>query len=364
MILNRISIINYKNLAQIELECAPKLNCFIGHNGMGKTNLLDAVYYLSFCKSASNPIDSQNIRHGEDFFVIQGSYQTEKGEEEEVYCGMKRGRKKQFKHNKKEYQRFADHIGLIPLVMVSPDDASLIVGGSDERRKFMDMVISQYDKAYLDALIHYNKTLQQRNSLLKADAEPDADLMNVLEEMLAKDGNVIFEKRTDFVHEFILQFQEIHAAITLGKEVVSLCYQSDLQKDDLKRLLENSRAKDRIMGYTLKGTHKDDLLMGLGNYAIRREGSQGQNKTYLTALKLAQFMFLKHHGSNTTPILLLDDIFDKLDALRVEQIVRLVSEPDFGQIFVTDTNRDHLEEIVGGLEGEHKVFHVENGTVS
>lgn len=330
---------------------------------MGKTNLLDAVYYLSFCKSASNPIDSQNIRHGEDFFMIQGSYQTDDGGVDEVYCGMKRGRKKQFKYNKKEYQRFADHIGLIPLVMVSPDDATLISGGSDERRRFMDMVISQYDKAYLDALIHYNKTLQQRNSLLKADAEPDADLMNVLEEMLAADGNVVFEKRTHFVREFIPQFQQIHATISQGKETVSLHYESDAQKGDLKELLKKNRAKDRIMGYTLKGTHKDDLVMQLGDYAIRREGSQGQNKTYLTALKLAQFMFLRHHGNQTTPILLLDDIFDKLDVLRVEQIVRMVSEPDFGQIFVTDTNRDHLEEIVGKLKGAHKVFHVENGDV-
>ncbi len=363
MILKHISILNYKNLEQVEQDFSPKLNCFFGLNGMGKTNLLDAIYYLSFCKSAGNPIDSQNICHGQDFFMIQGFYESPDGSPEEIYCGQKRHQKKQFKRNKKEYTRLSDHIGFLPLVMVSPSDSELIAGGSEERRRFIDVVISQYDKEYLDALIRYNKALQQRNSLLKSDLPMDEELYLVWEETMAVAGEVVYRKRKSFIEEFIPIFQSFYSFISQDKEQVGLSYFSHAQENSLLEVLKNSRYKDRIMGYTLKGIHKDELTMSLGDFAIKREGSQGQNKTYLIALKLAQFDFLKRTG-NKTPLLLLDDIFDKLDASRVEQIVKLVAGDNFGQIFMTDTNREHLDDILKKIDSDYKMFEVNNGIVS
>lgn len=364
MWLKRISILNYKNLEQVDLAFSRKMNCIIGRNGMGKTNLMDAVYYLSFCKSATNPIDSQNICHDQDFFVVQGFYETDDGDPEEVYCGLKRRQKKLFKRNKKEYTRLSDHIGLIPLVMVSPADSLLIAGGSEERRRFMDVVISQFDREYLDALIRYNKALLQRNTLLKAEVEPEEELMAVWEEAMAASGEVVYRKRREFIDEFIPVFQSYYSYISQGREQVSLAYESHAAEGNLLELLAASRQRDRIMGYSLKGVHKDDLIMQLGDFPIKREGSQGQNKTYLIALKLAQFEFLKRTGSHTTPIVLLDDIFDKLDASRVEQIVKLVAGDSFGQIFITDTNRDHLDKILKKIEGDYKLFEVDNGMVN
>lgn len=363
MILKRISILNYKNLEQVELSFSPKLNCFFGQNGMGKTNLLDAVYFLSFCKSAGNPIDSQNICHDADFFVIQGFYEAADGTPEEIYCGMKRRQKKQFKRNKKEYTRLSDHIGFLPLVMVSPADSELIAGGSDERRRFMDVVISQYDKEYLDALIRYNKALVQRNTLLKSEQPVEEELFLVWEEMMAQAGEVVFRKREAFIHEFIPIFQSFYSFISQDREKVGLSYDSHARDASLLEVLKESRARDQIMGYSLRGVHKDELNMLLGDFPIKREGSQGQNKTYLVALKLAQFDFLKRTGT-TVPLLLLDDIFDKLDASRVEQIIKLVAGNSFGQIFITDTNREHLDRILHKVGSDYKMFRVEQGTVA
>lgn len=362
MILNRITILNYKNLEQVELSFSPKLNCLFGRNGMGKTNLLDALYFLSFCKSAGNPVDSQNIRHEADFFMIQGFYEEENGELEEIYCGMKRRQKKQFKRNKKEYSRLADHIGFIPLVMVSPADQELILGGSEERRRFMDVVISQFDKAYLEALIRYNKALAQRNVLLKSDLPVDEELFSVWEEMMAQAGEVVFAKREAFIREFTPIFQDFYAYISQDHEAVTLTYESHARDTSLYEVIRQSRQRDQIMGFSLKGIHKDELVMQLGGYPLRREGSQGQNKTYLVALKLAQFDFLKRMG-RTTPLLLLDDIFDKLDAHRVEQIVKLVAGKRFGQIFISDTNREHLDAILQKVESDYRIFKVEDGRV-
>ena len=363
MILKRISILNYKNLEQVELSFSPKLNSFFGQNGMGKTNLLDAVYFLSFCKSAGNPIDSQNICHDADFFVIQGFYEAADGTPEEIYCGMKRRQKKQFKRNKKEYTRLSDHIGFLPLVMVSPADSELIAGGSDERRRFMDVVISQYDKEYLDALIRYNKALVQRNTLLKSEQPVEEELFLVWEEMMAQAGEVVFRKREAFIREFIPIFQSFYSFISQDREKVGLSYDSHARDASLLEVLKESRARDQIMGYSLRGVHKDELNMLLGDFPIKREGSQGQNKTYLVALKLAQFDFLKRTGT-TVPLLLLDDIFDKLDASRVEQIIKLVAGNSFGQIFITDTNREHLDRILHKVGSDYKMFRVEQGTVA
>ena len=363
MWLKRISILNYKNLEQVELAFSHKMNCIIGKNGMGKTNLLDAVYYLSFCKSATNAIDSQNILHDRDFFVVQGFYETDQGEPEEVYCGLKRRQKKQFKRNKKEYSRFSDHIGFLPLVMVSPADSELIAGGSDERRRFMDVVISQYDKEYLEALIRYNKALAQRNTLLKSESPIEEELFLVWEEMMAQAGEIVFRKREAFIEEFIPIFQSFYSFISQDKEQVGLSYDSHARDASLLEVLKQSRERDKIMGFSLRGIHKDELNMLLGDFPIKKEGSQGQNKTYLVALKLAQFDFLKRTG-RTIPLLLLDDIFDKLDASRVEQIVKLVAGDSFGQIFITDTNREHLDRILQKVGSDYKIFRVDQGVIN
>ena len=363
MQLNKLSIINYKNIEAATLDLSAKLNCFIGHNGEGKTNLLDAVYYLSFCRSAFNPKDSEVMRHDADYFVLEGDYTTDGGDKEQVYCGMKRGTKKHFKRNKKEYKRLSMHIGQVPLIFVSPADATLIDGGSEERRRLMDVVISQYDTPYIEDLNRYNKALQQRNKLLKQEEEPDSTLMELLEMQMAEYGEAIYKKRAAFVEELTPVFQRIYQTICENREQVSLEYVSHCQRGSLLDVIRRDRAKDRIMGYSLHGIHKDDLVMKLADYPIRREGSQGQNKTYVLALKLAQFDFLRRTSGNNTPLLLLDDIFDKLDSSRVEQIVRLVSGDDFGQIFITDTNRDHLDKILQGSSFSYKIFSVEGGEI-
>lgn len=373
MILKRLSILNYKNIGEAQLELSPKMNCFIGSNGMGKTNVLDAVYYLSFCRSASNPIDSQVIRHEEPFCMIEGQYQTVGAESQEpmanseqltISVGMKRGQKKHFKRNKKEYKRLSEHIGLIPLVVVAPADAMLIEGGSEERRKLMDMVIAQYDRSYIDALSRYNNALQQRNILLKMeDPAPDPLLMQLWEEQMAEAGETMYEKRRAFVDELIPLFQEYYQHISGGQERVGLTYVSHCQRGPLLEVIQRDRHKDMAVGYSLHGVHRDDLEFTLDGHLMKREGSQGQNKTYVIALKLAQFDFLKRTGAKTTPLLLLDDIFDKLDAQRVEQIVRLVSNDNFGQIFITDTNRDHLDQILSTTSLDYKIFHVSQGEV-
>ena len=364
MILNKISIINYKNIKEATLDLSPKMNCLIGMNGVGKTNLLDAVYYLSFCRSAYTSIDSQVIRHGEPFFVLEGSYESDLGDPMQVYCGMKQGTKKHFKRNKKEYKRLSEHIGIIPLIFVSPADTLLIEGGSEERRRLMDVVISQYDRGYIDALNQYNKALQQRNTLLKQENEPDEMLMGICEEQMAEAGKVVYEKRDAFVKELIPLFQHIYQSVSEDREAVSLNYISHCQRGDLLDVIRRDRFKDRAVGYSLHGIHRDDLEMTLGGYPIKREGSQGQHKTFVIALKLAQFSFLKRTPGNTTPLLLLDDIFDKLDANRVEQIVRLVSSDEYGQIFITDTNRDHLDKILSRTGFDYKIFSVDNGEIS
>ena len=375
MILRKLSILNYKNISEATLELSPKMNCFIGHNGVGKTNLLDAVYYLSFCRSASNPVDSQVIRHDAPFCMIEGVY-TEHSDSADVSdgsdyseiisVGMKRGVKKHFKRNKKEYKRLSEHIGLIPLVMVSPSDTLLIEGVSAERRRLMDMVIAQYDRQYIEHLNRYNTALIQRNTLLrKAEEVPyDPALMQIWEEQMAFEGEHLYHCRQAFVDELTPVFQEYYQQISQHREEVSLHYVSHCQRGALLDVIQRDRMKDLAVGYSLHGVHRDDLEFSLAGHQMKREGSQGQNKTYVIALKLAQFEFLKRTASKTTPLLLLDDIFDKLDADRVEQIVRLVSSDNFGQIFITDTNRDHLDKILRSSALDYKIFHVEDGVVS
>ena len=362
MILKRLNILNYRNIATAELDFSPKINCLVGHNGEGKTNVLDAIYFLSLTKSMANSIDSMNIRHGEEMMMVQGIYDLN-GTEEEISIGMKLHQKKHVKRNKKEYKRLTEHIGLLPIIIASPNDSTIISGGSEERRRLMDIVISQYDPEYMTALTAYNKALQQRNALLKLEEEPDAGVMSIYEEMMAKEGECIYQKRQDFVKEFIPVFQRFYELISGGNEKVSLNYTSHCQRGNLLDIIQRDRPKDRILGYSLHGIHKDDLEMTLDGYPIKREGSQGQNKTYMLSLKFAQFDFLKRTGSKTTPMLLLDDIFDKLDAQRVEQIVNIVASDAFGQIFITDTNRENLDKILERSQGNYKIFHVEAGDI-
>ena len=359
MILEKLSVINYKNIAEATLEFSPKINCMIGQNGVGKTNVLDAIYYLSFCHSASNPIDSQVIKHGSEFFVLEGTYEGYL----HIYCGMKRGVKKHFKRNKKEYRRLSEHIGLIPIVVVAPSDTLLIEGGSEERRRLMDMVISQYDHGYMEAMNRYNKALQQRNAMLKQEEEPNIDVMSLFEEQMAIEGERIYQARKAFVEELTPIFQRIHETIAENREQVGLNYVSHCQRGPLLEVIQRDRFKDRAIGYSLHGVHRDDLEITLDGHLMKREGSQGQNKTFVIALKLAQFDFLKRTNSKTTPLLLLDDIFDKLDAQRVEQIVKLVAGDEYGQIFITDTNRDHLDLILSRSSLDYKIFHVNNGEI-
>jgi len=360
MIINKLSFFNYKNILQADFVCSSKVNCFFGNNGMGKTNLLDAIYYLSFCKSHIHTPESRLISHNEDLCVIQGEYNYD-DRKEDIYCVIRRGQRKQFKRNKKVYEKLSEHIGLLPLVMVSPADSELIYGGSEERRRFADVIISQYDHAYLQALINYNKILLQRNQLLREQSQ-DTTLYEVLEMQMETLGKLIFEGRSRLIQSLVPYFNTYYRQICHSTETVNLNYTSQLFDNQLEKLLTANRERELIVGHTLFGIHRDDLEMTLNDRLIRQIGSQGQNKTFLIALKLAQYAFLAAKG-NTKPILLLDDIFDKLDAERVEQIVDLVSGEQFGQIFMTDTNRKYLDRILTAGNQEYALYKVENGEV-
>lgn len=364
MFIQELSLINFKNFEHAEFRFADGLNCFIGNNGAGKTNLMDAIYYLSFCKSFLNPVDAQNIRFDQEFFMIQGKY-SRLDSEEIISCGLKRSQKKIFKRNQKDYRKLSEHIGLIPLIIVTPLDTNLISGGSDERRRFVDTVISQYNAVYLENLIRYNRALLQRNNLLKQFAGRNtfqAEAIEIWDDQLVKYGQQIHADRIVFIDKLQPVFQQYYQLISGGKEMVGLKLQSDLLDNNLEQLLKETIGRDRMLQYTSTGIHKDDFEFELASYPIKKFGSQGQKKTYLVALKLAQFDFMKEI-SGLTPILLLDDIFDKLDKNRVEQIVKLVADDHFGQIFITDTNREHLDVMISRLDTESRIFAISEGEV-
>ncbi len=364
MHLRSLTVINFKSFKQLELEFNSKINCFVGDNGQGKTNLLDAIYYLSMCKSAFNPNDNQVVNHGESFFVIQGKY-SRKEIDESIYCGFKQSEGKVFRRNGKDYERLADHIGFLPVVMVSPADSALIEESGEERRKYMNSVISQFDKVYLDEVMRYNRALAQRNSFLKnyRGGAFSYDIIEAIDEQLVQYGKIIHAKRQEFIGQLIPIFQEYYSRVSGGAEVVSLSYRSQLNSNDLHDLLKANIEKDRALQYTSVGIHRDDIVLNIDGYPIRREGSQGQQKTYLIALKLAQFDFLSK-VSEIKPLLLLDDIFDKLDIKRVEQLVWLVALDGFGQIFITDTNKNRIDEILTRINSGYCLFKVDAGDVS
>lgn len=350
---------NYKNFETERFDFDPRINCLTGPNGIGKTNVLDAIYHLSFGKSYFNPVTSQNIRHGEDFFVLEGLYRDQ-DKEEKVVVSAKKGQKKVIKRNGRIYDRLSDHIGLIPLVIISPADRDLILEGSETRRKFMDGVISQGDPIYLQDLIAYNKTLGQRNALIKyfvANHTHNEDSLEVYDLQLDELGGRIYQKRLEFIEAFQPIFLDRYRSISSGKEVVGLVYKSQLTDKPLLELLKTNIQKDKILQYTSQGVHKDDLKFQIEHFPIKKFGSQGQQKSYLIALKLAQFDFLKQQRQKQ-PILLLDDVFDKLDEHRVGQIIKLVDEENFGQLFISDTHAERTEKVVREIHQSYKMFNL------
>ncbi|TAL57612.1 MAG: DNA replication/repair protein RecF [Bacteroidetes bacterium] len=374
--LNKLSLLGFKNYVHAEVTFSPRFNCITGNNGEGKTNLLDAIYYLSFTRSYFNPIDSQNILHDAPLFVVQGEFNIgDKGDE--VFCAQKKGERKQLKVNKNEVMRFADHIGLYPVVMASPADMELILEGSGIRRKFADSIISQYDRAYLEDIIAYTKVLLQRNAQLKQFSKKekfDLESLKIWDVQLIEIGNRVFKKRKEFSAEFESIFQKYYELISGSKEKVEISYQSQLEAGDFEALLNEALEKDRVMEYSTVGVHKDDwefrmsagglipALAGEG-YPVKKFASQGQQKSYLLAIKIAHFEFVKQHRK-IIPILMLDDIHDKLDEQRVKRLVELVSSNDFGQVFITDTSKEQIVKLFKGMDVEMKLFKVKDGSIA
>jgi DNA replication and repair protein RecF len=363
MYIEKINLLNFKNFEEVAIPLHRKVNCFVGNNGVGKTNLLDAVYYLCMTKSYFQLSDHFSIRHNADFLSLQASFNIN-GNTDEIHCALKLGNRKQLRKNKKEYPKLSDHIGNYPVVMVSPSDSTLITDGSEERRKYLNAVISQFDHQYLEDVILYNKVLAQRNKLLKElNRLPESDeLLEIYNEQLIPVGNRIFEKRRNFVSMLTPVFKHYYFAISEGKENVDLVYSSQLTDNSFEDLILKSQRNDIQGQTTSSGVHKDDLELIMDANSIRKIGSQGQQKTFLVALKLAQFDFIRKI-KNITPILLLDDIFDKFDVNRVMQILHLVSDDNFGQIFITHTNESRMRELLSGFPESFTLFRVENNNV-
>ena len=361
MHIDKLSLVNFKNYSDCSIDFHPKLNCFVGDNGVGKTNLLDAIYYLCMCKSYFNSSDQYNFTYETNFLVIQANFMVNDAEHE-IYCGIKQGKKKQFRKNKKEYQRLSDHVGSYPVVMVSPHDSSLILDGSEERRKYMNGVISQYDRDYLEKTIQYTKVLQQRNKFLK-ESSPHSlmrDLLDVYNEQLIPLAESIHQGRQRFIEDLTPVFQKYYKEISQDRETVELSYSSQLSNENYAELLASATQKDAIIQNTSVGVHKDDLLLTMHNNSIKKVASQGQQKTFLVALKLAQFEFLANI-KKVKPLLLLDDIFDKFDANRVKQILNLVSGSMFGQIFITHHNAERMRTLLEDYKNDYAMFEISNG---
>jgi DNA replication and repair protein RecF len=365
MYLESLKILNYKNLEELNLNFSEKLNCFTGNNGAGKTNILDAVFYLSFTKSYFNTNDSLNINSESNFFSLKGEY-IRNGTKENIYCGFSNEKKKIFKRNDNVYKKLSEHIGLIPIVMVSPDDIVLISGTSDERRKYIDSVISQYDKEYLYDIIKYSKIILQRNKLLKNSIKTghlDYETIQIYDEQLCQYGEHIYNKRKIFIADLQSVFSKYYELISKKNENVELSYDSHLHNGSFSKLLKQNIEKDKILGYTSKGIHRDDMNFKINKLELRKAGSQGQQKTFLISLKFAQFDFIKE-VSKINPILLLDDVFDKFDSERAEEIIKLTGNNHFGQIFISDTNPNRVKRVIEKVKGNYKLFNVNKGVVN
>ena len=359
MFVKNLKIINFKNHPEKSFDFSSEINCFVGNNGAGKTNILDALHYISMGKSFLGNSDFQNIKEDENFFSIESEIEGEE-KNDIIKILLQKETKKIIKKNEKTYERMADHIGFLPSVMISPYDANLISDGGESRRKFLDTMISQTDSEYLFNLIQYQKTLQQRNALLKyfqKNRTFDIDSLEIYNEPITKFGTQIFKKRQLFVEAILPTIQHFYTIISKGNEKVTVIYESDLNEDNFENLLTKNLEKDRQLTYTSKGIHKDDLRFEMNGNLIKKFGSQGQQKSFLIALKLAQIKRIKEI-TNKNPILLLDDIFDKLDDNRVSQLIELVNEQNFGQIFITDTHKERTESVVKRINEESKIFQI------
>ncbi len=356
MHLARLEMTNFKNYEEAALEFSPGFNCFVGNNGVGKTNILDAVHYLSLTKSFFNSSDSLNIRHGEDFFMIRGTFVAD-GESDEVYCAFQKQKQKVFRLNGKEYQRMSDHIGRYPVVMLSPADATLITGPGEERRRFMNMFISQYDPAYLEAHMRFNKAILQRNKTLRGGIHGAAGLLEVYDGMMAPEAEVIYEARKGLTEKLLPLFQSYYSKISGGAEKVTIRYRSHLEKGDYLEQLAASLDRDLTLQYTTTGIHRDDLLFEIDGYPVRTTASQGQQKSFIVALKLAKFGLISRMNG-FAPALLLDDIFDKFDRSRVEEIIKLAGSGEFGQVFITDTQQDRIHRILDSAGVDFRLYRI------
>ena len=360
MILKKIDILNYKNIASAALEFSEGVNCLLGMNGMGKSNLLDAIHLLSMARPMNSMPDNALLKHGEDMLLVKGVYLTDAGGEDIISCGIARGKRKSLKRNGKEYQKLSEHIGRYPVVISTPEDSRIVSGGGEERRKLMDMVISQAYPSYLSALIRYNRSLESRNKMLRAGVK-DSLLYESIEASMSESAAIIHSTRNGWTRAMAPLVEETYARIAGNREKTEINYRSQLTGTDLKTLLDDRRSKDHILGFTSAGVHRDDIEALLDGYSLKSLGSQGQLKTFAVALRLAIFAYLKKE-KGVTPLLLLDDIFDKLDADRVRNIMNEVSSSDnFGQIFITDTNRKHLDDILSEIKGSRSLINVENG---
>ena len=360
MRLNKLHLINFKNLAQADIELAQGINCFVGDNGAGKTNILDAVYYLSMSKSAFTMTDGQSVHHGEDFFVIEGSYRSDGGAVEGVNCSFSRRGGKVLKRNGKEYERLADHVGAFPVVICSPRDTELITDAAEERRRYLNAFISQIDRTYLNAVMRYNAVLAERNRFLKSSS--DETMLEIYDMQLAEHGTRVWEMRRDMVERMQPMVAEYYRLLSDDREQVEVSYRSELSDMPMRDVLLRSRERDIFNQFTTSGIHRDDIIFRIGGYPLRKYGSQGQQKSFLIALKLAQYRLLTE-ATGERPILLLDDLFDKLDIGRVARLLTLVGGDDFGQILITDCNKLRLEDTLARADKQYALFMVEGGDI-
>lgn len=366
MQLTELKLTNFKNYDFQALRLSPRLNCFTGLNGMGKTNLLDAIHYLCLCKSHTGLADKSLVRHGESFFRLEGYFQPGAGETDKIVIKYLLGQRKEIERNDGPVTRLTDHIGRYPVVMIAPDDVSLLQEGSEERRRFLDTTLSQIYPEYLHHLMLYNGLLKQRNSLLKQWGDQhqfDAAVLEAIDRQMTEPAQILFEKRRDFIAGFGPLFDQLYAVISGSREQVEVNYQSDLSKESMPELLRHSLEKDRYLQRTTAGAHRDDLDLRMDGQLVRKFASQGQLKSFLLAMRLGQYEVLREE-KGVSPILLLDDIFDKLDAERVHRLIRLLIDRGYGQIFITDTQRSRMEEVVGSFEGTYMLFDVAEGVVT
>ncbi len=361
MFLEKLTLINFKNIAQETFNFSSRINCFVGDNGAGKTNILDAIHYLSLCKSSFPMTDGQCLKHSQDFFVIEGNYRSDRARLEHIFCGYKKQVGKTLKRNSKEYERLSEHIGLLPLVIISPTDSFLISDAADERRRYINAFLSQLDREYLSSILKYNHILSERNKLLKMEAT-NSDVLQIYDEQLCMYGEIVYRKRAELIEKLAPIVARFYSFLSDDKDDVGLSYKSQLHDKAMKELLFEARLKDSINQHTTCGIHRDDLKMSIGGHPIRKYGSQGQQKSFLIALKLAQYIIVAN-SLEEKPILLLDDLFDKLDISRVERLIKLVSSSDFSQVFITDCNKLRLENILEQNKTEYSMWFIGDGVI-